>query len=74
METVNVTVRMEEADKGRRGAALLGARHKHDPGDQHVPQAGREGTEDPLRGHRKAHRRVRQRGAWVKKSSALPLN
>ena len=43
-----------EADEGRRGETLLGARHKHDPGDQHVPQAGREGAEDTLRGHRKA--------------------
>lgn len=31
------------------------------PKRQHVPQAGREGAEDTLRGHRKARNRVRQR-------------
>lgn len=36
--------------RGRRCEALLGARHQHHPGDQHVPQAGREGAEDTLRG------------------------
>lgn len=61
METVNVTVRMGEADEGRRGEALLGARHRHHPGDQHVPQASREGAEDTLRGHRQAGNRARQR-------------
>lgn len=38
------------ADEGRHCEALLGARHQHHPGDQHVPQAGREGAEDTLRG------------------------
>lgn len=61
-----------EADEGRRGEALLGARYQHHPGDQHVPQASREGEGDPLRGDRKARRRARQREAWVRKSGASP--
>ena len=54
METVNIHRTHGEEDEGRRDEALLGARHKHDPGDQHVPQAGREGAGNPLRGYRKA--------------------
>ena len=36
-----------KVDEGRRGEAVLGTRHKHHPGDQHVFQAGSEGAEDP---------------------------
>ena len=72
METVNVHLTHGEADEGRHGAAVLGARHKHHPGGQHVPQAGREGEGDPLRGHRKAHRRAQQREARVRKPGASP--
>ena len=43
-----------EVDEGRRGKAVLGAWRQHHPGDQHAPQAGREGAGDPLRGHRQA--------------------
>ena len=60
-----------ETDEGRFGQALLGARHKHDPGNRHVPQAGREGAEDPLRGHRQAGNRVQQREHG--KVSTLPI-
>lgn len=45
-----------KADERRRGEALLVARHKHDTGDQHVPQAGSEGAENLLRGRRQAGR------------------
>ena len=56
METVNVTVRMERRtrDDAARLFSELGV--SYHPGDQHVPQAGSEGAEDPLRGRRQAGR------------------
>lgn len=61
----------EETDERRFGQTLLGARRQYHTGDQHVPQADREGAEDPLRGHRQAGNRVRQREHG--KVSTLPI-
>ena len=50
--------------RGRRGTTRRSSSRSSasaHPGDQHVPQAGREGAEDTLRGLRKARPRARHR-------------
>ena len=62
-------VRMERSTspyawRGRRGTTRRSSSRSSasaPPKRQHVPQAGREGAGDTLRGHRKARNRVRQR-------------
>lgn len=56
METVNVTVRTERQTRDDTAKLFSELGISTTRGDQHVPQAGREGAENPLRGRRQAGR------------------